>query len=167
MQSPVSVPACRNLPSQCVVSCWKGWEGAGCLATGLSGAVRGECCWFPSRSCYLSLRLSPTLLLPCPPAQRSGFAGFGSQPSLDYQAVRVHAGEVTFLSEPSYACCFLKSQLGFPTSSPSDSGCVLTELLLHLSVPVLSPQLFPVSFLSSNDHFYRGSFPCISLTFAA
>lgn len=56
MQSPLSVPVCRNLPSQRVVSCWKGWEGAGCLATGLSGAVRGECCWFPSRSCYLSLR---------------------------------------------------------------------------------------------------------------
>lgn len=105
---------------------------------------------WPLRSVTLSLLL---FLLLCPPAQRSGFAGFGSQPSVDYQAVRVHAGEVTFLSEPSYACCFLKSQLGFPTSSPSDSVCVLTELLLHLSVPMLSPQLFPVSFLSSNDHF--------------
>lgn len=143
----MSVPACRNLPSQRVVSRWKGWEGAGCLATGLSGAMRGECCWFPSRSCYLSLRLSPALLLPCPPAQCSGCAGFGSQPSVDYQAVRVHAGEVTFLSEPSYACCFLKSQLGFPTSSPSDSGCVRTELLCTSPCPCCHPSFFQSPFL--------------------
>lgn len=78
-------------------------------------------------------------LLLCPPAQRSGFAGFGSQPSVDYQAVRVHAGEVTFLSEPSYACCFLKSQLGFPTSSPSDSFVFLLIAPAPLRPRVVTP----------------------------
>lgn len=93
-----------------------------------------------------------SLLLLCPPAQRSGFAGFGSQPLLDYRGVRVHAGEVTFLSEPPYACCFLKSPAWLPhVFSFRFCLCSYLNASASLSVSILSPQLFPVSFPSCSD----------------